>query len=146
MIAFCLLLLAAADPGGWTVAKWGMTPDQILAALPASRRLERPEKLKDGPASIALHEADRRILFVCDPTLRAVAIEFIAPSPAEFLRIEAHLVERYGRPWHRETAEIEQSAWTFPTTVIQLRRVAFRDISFRSLWLVYTLRQPSTEY
>lgn len=33
MIAAILLFgFAAADPGGWTVAKWGMTPDQILAA------------------------------------------------------------------------------------------------------------------
>ena len=146
MIAFCLLLLAAADPGGWTVAKWGMSPDQILAAVPGAVRLERPEKLKDGPAPIALQEADRRILFICDPTLRAVAIQFTEPDPAQFLRVEAHLVSKYGRPWHRETSEIEQSGWTFATTLIQLRRVALRNIPFRSLWLTYRLRQPSAAY
>jgi hypothetical protein len=52
MIALCLLLLAAADPGGWTVARWGMSPDQILAAIPGAVRLEHPEKLKAGPAPV----------------------------------------------------------------------------------------------
>jgi len=146
MIALCLLLLAAADPGGWTVARWGMSPDQILAAIPGAVRLDPPEKLKDGPAPVALQEADRRILFVCDPTLRAVAIQFTDPDPAQFLRVEAQLVELYGRPWHRETAEIEQSQWTFPTTLIQFRRVALRNIPFRSLWLIYSLRQPTAAY
>jgi hypothetical protein len=147
MIVFLLGLLLAApatDPGGFLAAKWGMTEDQILAAFPnEAARPAKPEKFNLGPAPVIVARADRKTSFICTPTLQAVIIQFLDDSPAEFLRVEAQLAEQYGRPWHRDSGEIEQSQWTFPTTLIQLRRVALKNIPFRSLSLTYQRRQPS---
>jgi hypothetical protein len=147
MISFLLgLLLAApaADPGGFLSAKWGMTEEQILAAFPnEATRLNPPEKFVNPArsASIVIRRSDRSIFFICEPTLQGVIIQFFDDSPEQFLRAEAQLVQHYGRPWHRATSEIEQSQWSFVTTIITLRRIAFRNIPMRWVDLTYQRRQ-----
>jgi hypothetical protein len=141
MIHVLLFLALAADPGGWQNARWGMTVNQVLAAVPTAARLEKPEKFSDGRiAPIGITRDDRRILFICAPDLVAVEMEFKRADRDTFARIEALLVQQYGRPWHRQGEDVERSQWTFDTTIITLRRVSSRTIRFESLWLTYERR------
>jgi hypothetical protein len=146
---------AKLDPGGWSYARWGMTDAQILdASSGQARRLEGviPDKQRSfdgaiaavGVPSLDLTRQDTgRIFFICAPDsgLEEVKVQLADPSPDAFDRLEAALVQKYGRPWSSSAVQERQSQWTFPTTVITLQRLDIRSIGFRSLWLSYARRQ-----
>ncbi len=153
MIAIPLLLaLAAADPGGYLAARWGMTPDQVLAAIPEARELTSPlpsrtfkeDVARIGIPQITLGPDQAQVFFLINAQAGLYRV-MIQPATADmdaFRRIEALLVQRYGRPWHRAGETTTQSQWSFPATTITLSYSYIPAIRFRSLWLTYERRQP----
>jgi hypothetical protein len=143
MIASILILCSlAAETGGWSAARWGMTEDQVLAAIPPAVRLTSPEKFRFGQAPIAIPEfraeqSTFRVLFIMTPDLSRIVFSDQDGSEEEFVRVESLLVRKYGRPWHRSGGILTISQWTRGDTVITLRRVVMRAIRSESIDLTY---------
>jgi hypothetical protein len=154
LAAVSLLAGADRDPGGWTAAKWGMTPGQIVKALPGQAvQLTGPEQDRTfdgilatvGVPALALDKDTVRIFFICDPSAGLVRVEMRSADDSDeaFVRLESLLVQKYGKPWSRSTDQVKESQWSFPTTTITLRRVEMKAISFRSLWITYARRDAT---
>jgi hypothetical protein len=119
------LLLAADDPAGWTAAKWGMSPDQVIAALGPGAKL-----LPSGVVSLDLDLAGVKFgagaHFDKDGHLETVDLlpsSLADASDALFRNLEELLVEKYGHPWKTtEEKNVTQDQWTFATTVVTLTR------------------------
>jgi len=142
------LVVGANDPGGWSRAKWGMTESQLLEAGIATR-LKHPDRLKDGTPlnigveSVAIGQVNFKAGFAIDPEtgLRAVYLEPVSRddfNEAVFGVVEELLVEKYGKPWNRDSVD----QWSFPTTKITLRLHSVPAIHFQWLSLVYERRDP----
>lgn len=155
------IVFAAADPAGWTGAKWGMTPDQVRAAVPGSKPLRYEfEKgtfatlgvdavqLGDGPAW--------SVYFVFDP---AGHLDRVAMQPAvrtfatqqEFGRLESLLADKYGRPFDRTAGDTtanypatRRATWSAGQTSIALVHTDYRPrVQLQTLWLTYRPRQSA---
>lgn len=148
-----LLTLLAADPGGWSHARWGMSESQVIDAFAGQAvRLESPiptcTLVRDGrkiPAPIAVPEVP-----IGPTTWRAClyfdgagALESVRLTPiddnsqAEFQRVETRLVEKYGRPFHRRSDAAILSQWTRGDTRITLRLATIRAVRVQFLSLLY---------
>ena len=145
------LAAAADDPAGWTTAKWGMTAEQILAAVPQAQRLDPPEK---NGARVHIPELDLaggqfHVYFVPDKDglLRAVVLTTpITPPPAGFdslvQNLQNLLVEKYGRPWKSDGEVATEFEWSFATTTITLSRMKFEGKTL-SVTLRYRKKDPA---
>ena len=152
----------ADDPAGWTSARWGMTIDQVRAAVPAAELLTGPtdERTifcpdKDHPLTSplgVLHLKLAGIEWSVFFLFRDAKLVQVSLKPAEksevFEQIYANvrdlLFEKYGRPFERETQDkIDHSTervslWSFPLTTIELNYVDFRSlIPMEILYLTY---------
>jgi len=139
---------AADDPGGWTAAKWGMTIDQVRAAVPDAQILTGNEPKRTingvlsplGVPSLEIGKVTWSVYFLFDQQghLSAVEINTDTPSVEAYIQTAQLLTERYGHP-AEETAGGRRSAqWTFATTTIQLRYTYLAAIQMETLWLSYT--------
>ncbi len=160
-IQILLAMLTAADPAGWTKAKWGMTEAQVIEAFAGQAvRIENPlpacTLVEDGrktPAQVAIHSVPigpttyRACLYFEGSGLHLVRLTPTGRNDAdrhEFQRVEAALVEKYGKPFHREADGTDMSQWTLGTTRITLKLVSVMDGQLRFLDLEYELLQPSS--
>jgi hypothetical protein len=132
-LAAALAATAADDPCGWTTARWGMTADQILAAVPQSQRLDQPERngARITVPSLDLAGAKFHVWFIPDDheLLRAVVLDSGVTPPGAgfdslFQDLENMLVEKYGRPWKSDEVATELQ-WSFQTTTLTLSRMKF---------------------
>jgi hypothetical protein len=150
-----LFLLLAADPGGYLASRWGMTPDQVLAAVPQAIRDESAKPFRGAVASIIIREVQiatlpMQVSFRFGQQSGRLENVLLQPvrdqdkAEGDFERIEALLVEKYGRPWISTTAEGRTSRWSFETTAIELSYYQSRTIAFRSLSLVYRPRDTNS--
>lgn len=136
--------LAADDPGGWTSAKWGMSDDQILQAIPQAARLDPPEKVNHARVHIPAFDlagAQFHVYFIPDQVgLAGVILSAKEPDEgldALFRHLQELLVQKYGRPW---TAGVDQTTdlqWSLPTTTITLSMVRIPAIKMQMLSLSY---------
>jgi hypothetical protein len=140
------------DPGGWGKAKWGMSPDQVLGALPGARLLtgnplarkfgNRVSPIGVDGIEIASHRFDAFMLFD-DQGLESVLLK---PRSGEvqsllFESIEDRLIAKYGQPASRDIQTViagqRRSRWLFPTTMVDLevieldRHMAFLVIAYK---------------
>lgn len=162
----CMLLLlacasaglAADDPGGWTTAKWGMSPDQVRAAVPAAVEIP-PEKFTAGRSAtigvpaLQLGPTTWSVFFLFD---FASGLDRVMLRPAsrtgataaEYLRIEQLLTQRFGRPMERTIYKegIRSGQWIFPATNIVLTLTDYRPtVQLVTLWLEYSRKSPDAD-
>ena len=143
------LLFSAADPGGWQAARWGMTPDQVLAAFPNQAKPNLSAKpFKGGLELVTIDQIQvgdypMHVIFRFDEKTKLLTTVVLGTNRKEdvterdFQALETLFLQKYGRPWHQDEPETSTSIWTFPTTTITLKRVQLRNIVFRSLWVAY---------
>jgi hypothetical protein len=155
MIPLLFLFLAAADPGGYLGARWGMTPDQVLGTVPQAERNLGPDDLTPSNGTVTS-------ILIKEVTIAAVPMKVyfrfgeksgqlenvyvsatreIDKRPGDFDRIAALMVEKYGRPWTGSSAEDQTARWTFETTTIELHLFISKVIGFRSLSIMYQPRK-----
>ncbi len=155
MIAALLLLFSAADPGGYLAAKWGMTPDEVLAAIPQATRHTGPDATQPQAGTlspIVIKEIEvahipMRVYFRFgekSDRLENVLLSALGEdlTPAHFERLEALLVEKYGRPWSGGDAKERNSQWTFPTTTIRLSGDRLPLVNTWLIGILYKVRDP----
>jgi hypothetical protein len=156
LILACASTLAAAeDPGGWTAAKWGMTPDQVRAAVPESKpvRYEFEKgtfstlgvdelRIGDGPAwsvYFLFDDAGKLARVAMQPAVNIYA------TVQEFSRVESLLAEKYTRPFDRNSGDpnqnypvLRRAGWTIGQTSITLVHTDYRPrVQLQTLWLTY---------
>ena len=100
---------AAPAPGAWRTARWGMTPDEVLAAFPKEARLLSPEvKLADGNVIAAAIDGfafeglnfDVRFIFT-GGKLSLVSLRTPQKQPVDadaYARLRDALVKKWGPP------------------------------------------------
>jgi len=141
-------LAAADDPSGWTRAKWGMTTGELAAIFPDAKP-NPPEKdavLALDPIDLA--DTHFRVVFFKNAAGRLAQVDLSPSSKTDwtdgtFQRLENALVEKYGRAWKTDEGDITTLQWTFPTTVIQLRRIKL-GATLRIVDLIYKQRSPDS--
>lgn len=145
----------AADPAGWSRARWGMSDAQILdafagQAVPLEALIPAPDRaFQDGGVaaigipSLAIGSIDCQVFFLTQPAgLHRIMIHPADTDDATYAALESRLVEKYGRAWSRTTDVGRLSQWTLDTTLVRLELHLVPAIRFRSLWLTYTRRHP----
>jgi hypothetical protein len=154
MLLLAGIAAAADDPGGWTAAKWGMTRDQVRAAIPSAKVLTGPADARTvekdvsdlGIDAIAIGAIDWTVLFFFDASggLRQVRLAPVNTkkdaTEQQYLATESLLVEKYGRPFDRnatESTDVRDAQWTIGKTTIHLRRLAIRRVAFQAITLIY---------
>jgi hypothetical protein len=150
MMLAAVATFAAEDPGGWSKAKWGMSDEEILAALPGQAvRLDPPEKYLGSRVHIPSFElagSEFEVHFVPDKAGRLSSV-LLSPvgTPSEgfdylFQSLENLLVAKYGRPWKSTEARSERIQWSLKTTTITLSRSKFPGFDIQILNLQYKVR------
>lgn len=148
--------LAADDPAGWNGAKWGMTEEQILQALPGQAvRLDPPEKFNHARVHIPtldLAGASFHVYFVPDEKggLNSVLLspEKEPPIGFDFLfqSLQNLLVEKYGQPWVSTEGHNTEIRWSLKTTTITLSRIKFPEFpNLQIISLQYKRKDPDLD-
>lgn len=152
-----LTAAAAEDPAGWQAAKFGMSVEEVRAAMPAAQILITPlaDRTIDGAISplgidrIEIAKTSWSVFFTFEAgKLTTVHLRPIAKTDAtiqDFQTVEELLMEKYGRPFERQAGTpntewpiVRQAAWSFATTAITLRHVDLRPrVGLETLWLTY---------
>ncbi len=136
-----LVVLAAAvaaqttpeDPGGWKAAKWGMTQDEVLAAL-AGQNPRVAGQPQNGTARVEIERVaiaghDFSASFVPGKSGGLVRVGLTTPDrnppAAVFDDLRKALIEQHGQPassdMKRDGLVLEQVVkWEFPTTAVRL--------------------------
>jgi len=132
----------AVDIGGWGKTRWGMTPEEVIAALPGTRihRISEPRVATPRPGEallriddleVAGHVLTVRFLFTWGtPRLNIVNLTLereANPLVVEraFRDLEKALVEMYGPPTYRhedrnEAATSYTASWRLGRTNVEL--------------------------
>jgi hypothetical protein len=138
---------AAADPGtrappgedsGWRAARWGMTPEEVLAAFPKEATpVAPPVTLADGnviAAGIDGHALegltfDVRFLFTAGK-LSLVSLRTPTTKPVEadaYVKLRDALEKRWGPPLEETTAkdfiDMRQTRWSRGATRVDLKYI-----------------------
>jgi hypothetical protein len=141
---------APEDPGGWKAAKWGMTEDEVLAAL-SGQAARLPGLHKDGTASVAIEPLiiaghDFRVTFVLAKSggLIRVAVMPTENNPSEvvFEDLRKALIEQHGAPASSQSTRdgpvLRQVVkWDFPTTSAELTHTFSPAIRNSVILLLY---------
>src|ERR1035437_6271855 len=141
---------AQEDPGGWKAAKWGMTEDEVVAALPgqATRLLGLHN---DGTASVGVEHVmiaghDFRVTFVPAKSggLIRVGMMPTEKNPAEvvFQDLQKSLIEQPGPPASSQSTRDglllgQVVKWDFPTTSVELTHTFSPAIRSSLILLLY---------
>lgn len=129
---------AKAAGSGWRTTRWGMSEDEVLAALPGeAARLEKKIELADGNV-VSLGIDEHRLLsyafqvrFVFGAgKLALVSLRSLQSTnaPAEvFAAIEKHLTETLGAPAasdsDQEFIDLRQTRWRLGGTDVDLKYI-----------------------
>jgi hypothetical protein len=131
-----------ADVGGWSNTHWGMTEQEVLAALPGqATRLTGPLPERSyaggvvvnvGIENLDISHTKFLVHFVMDGKgrLRRVLLKPIERAyPFHFQTIEAILTEKYGQPSYKSALNNKLiSKWTFASTIIELEFTEYGTI------------------
>jgi hypothetical protein len=136
-------------PPVWRGARWGMTPDEVLAAFPGEAQTATPPVPFQAPATgaadvvIAAHDADGarfRVLFGFAGG-RLSHIQLAAPKAAEATcyDVETRTTGEHGEPSsRRETTtslQTKESVWTLPAQTIRLVCADKPSLGYRTVTL-----------
>jgi hypothetical protein len=157
MMLASAVALAADDPGGWTTAKWGMSTDQVRAAIPSSHDLTGPADNRTFDGKLSTLGVDRvqigrtvySALFMFDVT--GLSAVYLLPADEsdrslfQFIQVELLLVQKYGRPFERSYTEGRFAQWSLDTTTVTLHYSDIRILKRESLYLIYARKSvPAT--
>ncbi len=122
---------------GWQRLRWGMTVDEVLAAVPGSVRTEPAVRLADGNAigagldRVEVAAAAFRVRFIFEgPGLALVSLR-TAPDRyadgAAFDAVARHLEARWGAPSEAtrdaELVELRQTRWQLGRSTVDLKYI-----------------------
>jgi hypothetical protein len=139
-------------PPVWRTVRWGLTKDEVLAALPGeAQRLGTPAAY--GPSvpgstdvAIPSYEADGaafRVLFgFADTGLDRIHLSAIKPGDSTCADLEQKLTERYAAPAARNAVGTslrgEEIVWKRPDQTVTLACSGVSSLGFHSVSLMYT--------
>ena len=153
ILATAAVLVAADDPGGWTAAKWGMTDEQILQAVPAATRLDPPEKFNHARVHIPsfdLAGSRFHVYFIPGPAGQLDQV-LLSAEPCDagydvlFQQLQELLVQKYGRPWSSAEGNTTEFQWSLKTTTITLSRTKNQAINIEFLHLQYSKKSADLD-
>lgn len=141
-----------APPPVWRTVRWGMTKDEVLAALPGeAQRLAKPAEFgpaTPGSSDVALpsYEADGikfRVLFGFESSaLNRIHLSATKPGDAACGDLEKLLTEKYSAPAARNDTGTslrgEEVVWKRPDQTITLVCAGVPSLGFHSLTLIHT--------
>ena len=141
-----------APPPVWRTVRWGMTKDEVLAALPGeAQRLAKPAEF--GPATpgssdvtLPAYEADGikfRVLFGFESNaLNRIHLSAMKPGDAACSDLEKLLTEKYSAPAARNDTGTslrgEEVVWKRTDQTITLACAGVASLGFHSVTLIYT--------
>jgi hypothetical protein len=139
-------------PPVWKTVRWGMTKDQVVAALPGeAQRLAPPIPFgapTPGSSDVAIpaYEADGvkfRVLFGFESdALNRIHLAAVKPGDATCEDLEKALAERLAAPAARNDTGTSlrgvESVWRRPDQTITLSCAGQPSLGFRSVTLAYT--------
>jgi hypothetical protein len=122
---------------GWQALRWGMTVDEVLAAVPGSARLEPPVKLADrsaieaGLERVEVAATTFRVRFIFEgPGLALVSLRTAQDRYADgaaFDAVARHLEARWGAPAEvtrdAELVELRQTRWQLGRSTVDLKYI-----------------------
>jgi hypothetical protein len=139
-------------PPVWRTVRWGLTRDEVLAALPGeAQRLGTPAAY--GPSlpgatdvAIPSYEADGaafRVLFgFADSGLDRIHLTVIKPGDSSCADLEQKLTEKYAAPAARNAVGTslrgEEIVWKRPDQTITLACSGVSSLGFPSVCLMFT--------
>ena len=141
-----------APPPVWRTVQWGMTRDQVLAALPGeAQRLATPIPFgapTPGSTDVAIpaYEADGakfRVLFGFEAdALNRIHLQAVKPGDATCEDLEKTLAEKLAAPAARNDTGTSlrgvESVWKRPDQTITLSCAGQPSLGFRSVTLAHT--------
>lgn len=96
------------DCTGWSLARWGMTTQQVRESFPAARAVDPPVKdlgtlirLQAYPVQLSTYKARAQFAFPPDQdrlTAVSVTVTQDTPRTSAFDALKQALVEKYGKP------------------------------------------------
>jgi hypothetical protein len=139
-------------PPVWRTVRWGMTKDQVLAALPGeAQRLTTPIPFGapapgSGEIAIPAYEADGanfRVLFGFESdALNRIHLAAVKPGDATCEDLEKALAAKLAAPAARNDTGTSlrgvESVWKRPDQTITLSCAGQPALGFRSVTLAYT--------
>jgi hypothetical protein len=125
------------DVQGWQRLRWGMTVDEVLAAMPGSVRIEPAVRLADGNAigagldRVDVAAAAFRVRFIFEgPGLALVSLRTAQDRYADgaaFDAVARHLEARWGAPSEvtrdAEFIELRQNRWRLGRSTVDLKYI-----------------------
>jgi hypothetical protein len=137
-------------PPVWRTVRWGMSREEVLAALPGeAKRLPRPEAFGQptpGAAEVAIHEmaagphgrhAYRALFGFGTGGLDRIHLVASKPTYDTCGEVERELTERHGAPSRRNEIATslrgEAVVWTLPAETITLACTEKPSLGFRSV-------------
>jgi hypothetical protein len=136
---------SASDLDGWTVAKWGMTANQIVGRFPDAEAITPPERNFDELRKFVMHDVQisnlkMEVYFEFGTetdTLRAVTLTSLERQPqlvnAVFQRLQQLLSEKYGAYKKQDEALNLIRVWNFRSGDITLRLLGGGSVNLTSL-------------
>lgn len=139
LLALAAAPASAADPGDWRTLRWGMSPDEVVAALPKeAQKLESQVKLADGNV-IAADAKDAQlagytftVAFVFDPALKLTIVSLkSAPGralkPEDFDKVRKAVAEQQGGAGELSKddnfIDLRQETWRTKRTRVDVKYV-----------------------
>ena len=147
-------------PPVWRGARWGMTPEEVLAAFAGqAQRPAEPPSFVLGPPGVAevvvpAHDEDGakfRVLFGfagSGSRLGRIQLAAARAQPETCYDVEQRLVGEHGEPSSRRDAatsvQTREVAWTLPAQTITLTCVDKPSLGFRTVTLDYAAAADRT--
>lgn len=149
------------DATGWSLAKFGMSVDQLRQAFPAAQTVNPPQRdlgtlirLAATPVQLGPYRASARFEFPPDQdrlTAVNLAVSDSASRPEAFESLKSSLIEKYGKPTGSDQTT-ERTAfgdyivtrtveWRVPSAMISLTWIEAGDIGH--VGVRYTERKPN---
>ena len=139
-------------PPVWRTVRWGMTTNQVLAALPGeAQRLATPTAFgapTPGSTDIAIPSYDVqgvpvRVLFGFESNgLNRIHLSAVKPGDASCGEVEKALTDKHGAPLARSNTGTslrgEEIVWKRPDQTITLWCAGVASLGFRTVTVVYT--------
>ncbi len=140
-------------PSAWSRSSWGMSPTDLKAAFEPGQVIDLKEATKYrvadreafeapmvGIPSIEIAGVDLKVSFLTEGGLHQVNLDPVTKTDSNetnLQRLELALTAKYGQPFASKDGQTRTSQWKTPTALILLQYTDLKQISFRSLWLVY---------
>lgn len=141
LLLWCMTAVCAEqNQSGYGGAKWGMSVQQVLAAVPAVKT-EKVDELGGGRVLAVKDRIDvvgaqyaANFIFDRDDKLKAVVLKPVAELDAasglnEFEKIDIALIGKYGQPYYTNDEKARIARWHAGANDIELYLMVIPDLA-----------------